>query len=82
MFCDYKNLLGLPNAGIHSYRIGTDKYNVAAVDLSATVLVALLASVAFKTNFVITLVLLFVLGIVAHRIFCVKTVVDQYIFRD
>lgn len=82
MLCDYKNLLGLPNTGIHSYRVGTDEFNVAAVDLGATVLVALLTSLTFKTSFVVTFVLLCLLGIVAHRVFCVKTIVDQHVFRD
>jgi hypothetical protein len=42
--CKYKNAIGEPNKGIHSYR-------------------------------------LFSLGIVLHRLFCVKTTVDKKLFK-
>jgi len=33
-------------------------------------------------NFLYILIGLFLLGIVAHRVFCVRTTVDKVLFRD
>lgn len=83
MFCAYKNLTGEPNKGIHAYRLG----GVAAVDVIMTVVGAViiyLLNQSFKfmpyTGFWTILCLLFILEIIAHRIFCVRTAVDKLLF--
>lgn len=77
MLCQYKDILGKPNIGIHSYRI----FNVSIVDTLLTVIVAFLISYFFKYNFLITLFVLFLSGIIIHRLFCVRTTVDKLLFK-
>lgn len=85
MFCAYKTLAGEPNKGIHAYRIG----GVAAVDVIMTVIGAFIIYRVNKSldimplpyaEFWIILCLLFALGIIAHRVFCVRTTVDKLLF--
>ncbi len=87
--CRYSKSLGTPKEGIHSYRI----FNIAIVDVFFTVLLALLItyvytylyirqSSRYNTRirvFVFVLICLFLLGIVLHRLFCVKTTIDRLI---
>ena len=74
--CKYKDILGEPKKGIHSYRL----FGVAIVDVILTIIGAWLIAHFFHLNFVHTLVSLFILGIILHRIFCVKTTVDRVLF--
>jgi hypothetical protein len=74
--CQYKTMLGLPGKGIHSYRIG----DIAVVDVVLTCIGAFILSYLFNTSFWKTLIVLFILGIFFHRIFCVKTTVDKFLF--
>ena len=74
--CKYKNALGEPNKGIHSYRL----FGVAIADVIMTVIGAYIISYFFKLNFLHTLVFLFLLGILLHRLFCVRTTIDKLIF--
>ena len=76
MLCPYKNLLGIPGKGIHSYRI----FNIAIADVIMTIIGAYLISRGFNLNFGLVLLILFLLGIVLHRLFCVKTTIDKLIF--
>jgi hypothetical protein len=74
--CKYKNIFGRPGEGIHSYRL----FNLAIVDVIFTVLGAMGLSYAFKTNFILSLILLFLTGIFFHKIFCVRTTIDKLLF--
>jgi hypothetical protein len=74
--CKYKDLFGKPGQGIHSYRI----FNIAIVDVIATVIGAFVLSYFMKKNFWVVLFVLFVLGIILHHIFCVRTTVDKFLF--
>ena len=74
--CKYKNMLGEPNKGIHSYRL----FGLAIVDVIMTVLAAALISYFRKQPFIRVLLLLFLLGIVLHRFFCVRTTIDKLLF--
>ena len=65
MLCQYKDSLGIPGQGVHSYRI----LNIAIVDVILTIIGALLFSWILGTNFWITLIVLFLLGIFLHKIF-------------
>lgn len=75
--CKYKNALGEPNKGIHSYRF----LGVAIADVIMTILGALLIAYIFHVSFLKTLVILFILGIFLHHLFCVRTTVDKWIFE-
>ena len=74
--CKYKNVFGEPKKGLHSIRI----FNIAVVDVALTVIAAVLLSKWLKTDVWWTLLFMFLLGIVLHRAFCVKTTVDDYLF--
>jgi hypothetical protein len=76
--CKYKNALGLPNKGIHSYRI----FGVAIADVIMTIIAAWLISYFFKLSFTKTLIILFLLGIILHRAFCLRTTVDKFLFPN
>ena len=76
--CKYKNALGIPNKGIHSYRF----MGVAIMDVIMTILAAYLISIFFKYNFIYTRIVLFILGIILHRLFCVRTTVDKLLFPN
>ena len=76
--CKYKNALGIPNKGIHSYRF----MGVAIMDVIMTILAAYLISIFFKYNFIYTTLVLFILGIILHRLFCVRTTVDKLLFPN
>jgi uncharacterized membrane protein len=74
--CKYKDALGVPGEGIHSYRI----FGIAIVDVIMTIIGAWIIAFFFRLNFLYTLTVLFVLGIILHRIFCVRTTVDKILF--
>lgn len=74
--CKYKNALGEPGKGIHSYRL----FDVAIVDVIMTILVSYLVSNFFNISFTYTTIFLFGFGILLHHIFCVKTTVDKLLF--
>jgi fatty acid desaturase len=74
--CKYKDALGKPNEGIHKYRF----FNIAIADVTMTIIAAFIFSYIFKFNFLATLIILFLLGIILHRIFCVRTTVDKILF--
>jgi len=76
MLCQYKDSLGKPNQGIHQYRL----FGVAIVDVIMTIVGAGIISYFAKYNFWMILVILFLLGIILHRIFCVRTTVDKLLF--
>jgi hypothetical protein len=81
MFCQYKDIFGKPGEDAHSYRIpGLD---VASVDVIMTFVVGFI--IWFATNkqyFAQIMVILFILGIISHRLFCVRTKVDRCLFPD
>jgi hypothetical protein len=76
--CQYKDLFGRPREGAHAYRL----FDVAIVDVVATIVVAFIIARVFGFVFWKSLVTLFLLGIISHRIFCVETTVDKLIFSD
>lgn len=75
--CKYKDIFGKTGEGVHSYRV----FNIAIVDVIATIVLAIIISAIFNTSFVKTLFFLFLLGIILHRLFCVKTTVDMILFE-
>jgi len=74
--CKYKNLFGKPEEGIRKYRI----FNIAIMDTAVVIIIAILFSYFTGYNIWITLVVLFISGIIAHRLFCVRTGVDKLLF--
>ena len=77
MLCKYKDLLGKVDEGVHSYRI----FNIAIVDVLLTILAAFIIHLFLpKYHFFFILLFLFILGIILHRLFCVRTTVDKFLF--
>ena len=74
--CKYKDIFGKPNEGAHSYRI----FNIAIVDVVLTILAAYLLSIFTGYKFIYTVIFMFILGIISHRIFCVRTTIDKLLF--
>lgn len=75
--CPYKLIFGAPGEGVHQYRI----FDIAVFDVLATILAAHFISVYFKYDFWHVLVIAFIVGIIAHRLFCVRTTVDKLLFK-
>jgi hypothetical protein len=76
--CQYKNILGEVGEGVHSIRF----LNMAVVDVLLTILGSYLLSLNFNWDFWITLVVVFTLGIILHRLFCVRTTIDKLLFNN
>jgi|TARA_B110000902_G_scaffold53604_1_gene62335 hypothetical protein len=73
-----RKLFGEPNTGIHSYRV----FNIAYMDVIITIIGAfVIQKILFpKTKYLKVLFLFFILGIVLHRLFDVKTTIDKLLF--
>jgi len=76
MLCKYKDIFGKVGKGIHSYKI----FNISIFDVLLTILVAFIISLFTKYNFISILISLFILGIILHHIFCVRTTIDKLLF--
>jgi ABC-type microcin C transport system permease subunit YejE len=75
--CDYKNMFGAPGDGLHSVRIA----DIAVVDTVVVLFVVVIVSKLFNLNFFIVLCTVFIIGILSHRLFCVRTTVDKLLFQ-
>ena len=76
--CKHKNLFGEPNTGIRKYRI----FDIAMYDTSIVIIIGILFSHFTGYNIWITLAVLFISGIVVHKMFCVRTGVDKLLFSS
>ena len=76
MFCAYKHIFGKEGEGAHKWRV----FNIAIVDLALTVVLGFAISWYFHVNFALVLALLLLLGIIMHRLFCVNTTINKFIF--
>ena len=75
--CKYKNMFGKVGEGVHSYRI----FNIAILDVIGTIIIAYMIHFFVPYSFITVLIFLFLLGIILHRIFCVRTTVDKWLFK-
>lgn len=76
--CKYKNALGVPGKGVHSYRV----FGVAIADVIMTIVASLIVAYLFKLPFLYVAIFAFILGIILHRLFCVRTTVDKILFPE
>ena len=74
--CPYSAIFGRPKEGVHKYRMFND---IAVVDTVLTIIAAFLIS---RRHFWIVLILLFLSGIILHRMFCVRTTIDKLLFPN
>jgi len=77
-FCKYKDTLGKPKVGLHSYRV----FDIAIIDVLFTFILAKFIQYHFleEWNLLLILACCFTSGIILHRVFCVKTTVDKLLF--
>ena len=79
--CKYSKIFGEPKIGAHANRIG----NIAVVDLGLTVIATLIitkykySTINIKT-FTKVFVILLLVGIILHELFCVNTRLNSLIF--
>ena len=81
--CKYKNLFGKLGTGIHSYRI----FDIAVLDFVVTAVAAyfiylFLLAVSFPVPYLVVFMLFFLFGIFIHRLFCVRTTIDKWLFPN
>ena len=82
--CKYKNIFGEVNTGIHTVRI----FNIAIFDVLFTIIGGILIQFfllrvfSFYIDLTLVLIILFSLGILLHRLFCVRTTIDKLLFRE
>ena len=79
MFCNYSDIFGKVGEGLHSYRL----FNIAIIDVLLTMIGAyfLQKNIFKKYKYYEVLLGLFILGILLHRLFCVRTTIDKMIFN-
>jgi hypothetical protein len=71
--CRYRNVFGAPGEGVHSYRF----LNIAVIDVVFTFVAAYIISVFSNFSFLWTSIILFLIGIFFHHIFCVNTTIAK-----
>ena len=74
--CKYKNAFGKLNTGIHSYKIG----GISILEFGVAASAGYILSFILRTRFVQTIILFLILGRIIHRMFCVRTTVDKFLF--
>ena len=74
--CKYKNVLGFPGKGIHNHYI----FPFAIMDFIMTIMFSFIISYLFNISFLWTTATIFILGIICHRVFCVRTEIDKLLF--
>ncbi len=73
--CKFRHIFGKENEGIHSIRF----MNVAIVDFIGTIIIAYFLSLSFHLNFLHTLFVVFIVSILIHKLFCVRTTFTKFI---
>lgn len=76
--CKYRNALGVPGKGVHSVRLS----GIAVVDVIMTLIGAYIIARITRSSFAWTAAGLFLLGIILHRLFCVRTTIDKLLFPN
>jgi len=77
MLCPYKDIFGKVGEGVHSYRVA----NIAIVDVIMTIVAAFILHFLYPKYSVLSIaIVLFLLGIILHRLFCVRTTIDRLLF--
>jgi choline-glycine betaine transporter len=77
-FAQYSDVFGQPKTGFHALRV----FDIAVNDLFGTVFISGIISYVFNYRFTAVLFILLVLGIILHRLFCVNTTINKWIFGE
>jgi hypothetical protein len=79
--CQYADIFGKPNQGVHSTRIPI--FNIALVDTVLTIVIVYFLVEYFdqKEYFYHYIVLAIFLSVIIHKLFCVDTTLTKFVFR-
>ena len=79
MTCQFKDLVGKPREGSHKYRIPI--IDLAVVDVLVVATAGYFVGVRYLNySGLFVFIFILILTIVSHRIFCVETALDQFLF--
>jgi hypothetical protein len=78
MSCKYKDIFGKPSEGVHSIRL----FDLAVIDVIMVIIGGLFIAYYFNYNKYKVIGILFLIGIISHRLFCVRTTIDKLLFND
>ena len=70
--CQYKHVFGKERTGFHAIRV----LDVAIGDFLLTLVGSFIIAYFLGTNFLMTFIIIFILGIILHRMFCVNTKIN------
>jgi hypothetical protein len=73
--CQYRNIFGKPNEGIHKTRF----MSLAAMDLIGMILIIVFISYYWQTGLVSTTIIVSIITIIIHYLFCVPTAFNKFI---
>jgi hypothetical protein len=76
IFSEYKDIFGAPGTGIHSYRA----FDIAIVDVAFTIILIIILVITTDNSPMCIATFCFGTGIIAHRLFCVRTTIDRVLF--
>ena len=76
--CKYKDLFGIPGQGIHAFKI----FGISIWDTLIVLPFAIFFAWVANWSYSYTIVGFYILGIIVHRLFCVRTTVDKLLFPD
>lgn len=76
--CAYKDVFGKPKQGVHSFRI----FDIAVIDVVFTIIGGVLIARWLDIAIWKPVFALFIIGIVSHRLFCVRTTIDKILFPN
>ena len=74
--CKYKDIFGKVGEGAHSLRF----FNIAVVDTFLTLVLAYIINLYLKTKVLLVFIVLIILSIAIHRVFCVETTLTKLFF--
>lgn len=76
--CNYSELFGKPNEGLRQYRI----LGITLFDTTIVIIIGFMISYFSKISIYTVLIVLFISGIISHRLFCVRSGIDKLLFHD
>jgi hypothetical protein len=69
MACQFKDIFGKPNTGVHKHRF----LGMASFDLIGTVIISIAIAYFYQLSYIKTILYAFLIGAAVHWIFCVDT---------
>lgn len=75
-FCQHRDFFGKPRTGAHAYRL----FDLALVDVTGTIIIGWGIAKIAGWSIWKTICVIFGIGILFHRLFCVDTTIDRLLF--